>query len=935
MSSQIKSNSGQHYTTRSMNGIITYDDGAGNVIEGGQITSNGVVVDGDVEANNMLEADEDETITGSWTFNGKSYYTPAPTSATEMVNLQFVVGTGGGADGYVDLFSNQTINGIKTFVSSPIVPNPTTATQVANKGSYETFGYANFCSLADNNTLTGINSFNQQVFLPNSNQTNDLMATSKGYVDNFGYTNFVSLTDDDTINGIKSFSNQVFLPNSNQTNALMATSKGYVDTAIAGIDYSSLVALAGTQTITGVKTFSGGLKYNLAPLVNTDVVNKLALDTAIASVPAPSGVVLTTTNQNVGGVKTFTDILQLNTTGTSQKIKLWNGNGNEPASTGMGINALNSVTTGENNSGFGYSTLNILTTGSNNTAFGAYAGTSVTSTGTTAVGAFSLTENTGDYNTAVGFSALKVNTSATNNTAIGQNALKSQTTGGQNTAIGADTLTASTNATYNTAVGAECMNITTGGVNTGVGGFCLQYNVGGQENTAMGVNCMRFNTEGDHNVAMGRNTLYANTDGGENVAIGAFANEDNTTAHYNIAIGHRAMRNRTGDNNIMIGADTGANTTATGANDNVVVGHNSGQYITGERNTIIGGHAGQGMSSAYRNTIIGNSAGQNVESSCITSVFLGYYTGIVSGSGATNVVCIGNGATTSKSNIVVLGSGNIVTYCPYRIGIGTNVPKCSLEINNTLSKTYGNVSDPKITYFSYNANGAIGQFNFNASNAYYLSIITDGAIFSETYTGASDIRIKENIIEVDDETSLQMIRDIPCRYYEYKDKIGKGFTKTIGFISQDVEKVLPMAVSKITRHIPNEYRLLEDVTWTDGDVDVSGNILNYKLHTDLTDVSGVDYKFFLTDSTDDEKHTELNIVGNSDNTFTFTDKYNHVFCYGEEVDDFRALDKNKIFALHHSGIQEIDKQQIADKARITELESQLADVLQRLTNAGL
>ena len=980
MSSQIKSTSGAPYTTRSMNGIITFDDGAGNVISNGQISSNGVIVDGDVEANNLLEADENETITGNWTFNGKSYYTPAPTSATEMVNLQFVVGTGGGTDGYVDLYSNQTINGVKSFVSSPTCPNPTTALQVANKGSYETFGYTNFCSLTDNNTISGINSFSQQVYLPNSNQTNDLWAASKGYVDNFGYTNFCSLTDDQTITGINSFSQQVYLPNSNQTNALMAASKGYVDTqisgidysgfvtltgsqsitgiktytaglkydlapvvntdvvnklaldtAISGIDYSGFVTLTGSQSITGIKTYTAGLKYDLAPVVNTDVVNKLALDSAISGIPAPSGVVLTTTNQNVGGVKTFTDILQLNTTGTSQKIKLWNGNGNEPASTAMGINALNAVTTGENNTAMGYSTLNILTTGSSNTCFGAYAGTSNTATGSTAVGAYSLTTNTGDYNTAVGFSALKVNTSATNNTAIGKDALKSQISGGQNTAIGADTLTASTTATYNTAVGAECMNITTGGVNTGVGANCLQYNVGGQENTAVGGNCMRFNTEGDHNVAMGRNTLYANTDGGENVAIGALANEDNTTAHYNIAIGYRAMRNKTGDANIYIGAETGANTSATSANDNVIVGHQSGQYITGERNTIIGAKAGQGMSSAYRNTIIGHSAGQNVESSCITSAFLGYYTGIVSGSGATNVVCIGNAATTSRSNIIVLGSGNIVTYCPYRIGIGTNVPTASLQIDNTLSKTYGNISDPKVTYFSFNANGAIGQFNFNGSNAYYLSIVTDGAIIAETYAGASDERIKENIIEVDDATSLQMIRDIPCRYYDYKDKVGNGYSKQVGFISQDVEKILPIAVSQITRHIPNEYRVLENITWTDGEVDVSGNVLNYKMSCDLTDVSGVDYKFFITNTIDDPKPKKETIVGNADNTFTFTEKYTHIFCYGKEVDDFRVLDKNKIFALHHSGIQEIDKQQIADKARITELESQVSDLTTRLT----
>ena len=41
----------------------------------------------------------------------------------------------------------------------------------------------------------------------------------------------------------------------------------------------------------------------------------------------------------------------------------------------------------------------------------------------------------------------------------------------------------------------------------------------------------------------------------------------------------------------------------------------------------------------------------------------------------------------------------------------------------------------------------------------------------------------------------------------------------------------------------------------------------------------------------------------------------------KEVHDFHSLDKQKIFALHHPAIQELDRQQQADKARIAELET--------------
>ena len=48
-----------------------------------------------------------------------------------------------------------------------------------------------------------------------------------------------------------------------------------------------------------------------------------------------------------------------------------------------------------------------------------------------------------------------------------------------------------------------------------------------------------------------------------------------------------------------------------------------------------------------------------------------------------------------------------------------------------------------------------------------------------------------------------------------------------------------------------------------------------------------------------------------------------ILLYIYEVDDFHSLDKDKIFTLHHSGIQELDRQQIADKERITNLETKV------------
>ena len=73
------------------------------------------------------------------------------------------------------------------------------------------------------------------------------------------------------------------------------------------------------------------------------------------------------------------------------------------------------------------------------------------------------------------------------------------------------------------------------------------------------------------------------------------------------------------------------------------------------------------------------------------------------------------------------------------------------------------------------------------------------------------------------------------------------------------------------------------------------------------------------------------IIGNSDDTFTFDASYQHVFCYGKEIDDFHALDKDKIFALHHSAIQEIDRLQLEEKDKVTVLETKNTELETKVT----
>ena len=73
-----------------------------------------------------------------------------------------------------------------------------------------------------------------------------------------------------------------------------------------------------------------------------------------------------------------------------------------------------------------------------------------------------------------------------------------------------------------------------------------------------------------------------------------------------------------------------------------------------------------------------------------------------------------------------------------------------------------------------------------------------------------------------------------------------------------------------------------------------------------------------------------------------TELPSEIFIYGQEVDNKHVLVKDRIFAVATSALQEIDRQLQAEKTKVATLESenatlktQIADVLQRLSNAGI
>jgi hypothetical protein len=139
---------------------------------------------------------------------------------------------------------------------------------------------------------------------------------------------------------------------------------------------------------------------------------------------------------------------------------------------GVGITALDSITSGFNNSAVGDNALTSCTDGYGHAAVGTYAMENTTSA---------------NQNAAVGYCALRLNETAERNTAMGAKALQSLVTGDFNTACGYSALYDVNGATWNTALGFDA------GKNI----------VGGNNNTILGAKAGDNITSGSSNIIIG------------------------------------------------------------------------------------------------------------------------------------------------------------------------------------------------------------------------------------------------------------------------------------------------------------------------------------------------------------------------------------------------------------------------------------------------
>lgn len=255
-----------------------------------------------------------------------------------------------------------------------------------------------------------------------------------------------------------------------------------------------------------------------------------------------------------------------------------------------------------------------------------------------------------------------------------------------------------------------------------------------------------------------------------------------------------------------------AGNTATNATHSNFFGNSAGyQSTNASYSNFFGYYAGKSSPSATHSNFLGRQAGYGISSGSYSN-FFGFNVGAqFSGNdvGSNNII-IGTNISlpNATSNAINLGgvlfatgtyatnTGNpsIVPTSGGRVGIGTSSPSFPLEVTSYVASNQ--------SYGFLNPSGVIGT----ASGTSNYSIRASERIIASEFNAVSDARLKDVQFDLEPSIALDLISQLrPVSFTWKSNPTGQPI---IGFLAQDVESVIPNAVSQMaTDNFPDQREL--------------------------------------------------------------------------------------------------------------------------------
>ena len=281
--------------------------------------------------------------------------------------------------------------------------------------------------------------------------------------------------------------------------------------------------------------------------------------------------------------------------------------------------------------------------------------------------------------------------------------------------------------------------------------------------------------------------------------------------------------------------------------------------------------------------------------------------------------------STSNTNINALRVNNQL-YVGQKLGIQQSSPVFPLDVSSFANTPYT---------FSGSSIGILqttGASTTSASTSIANIVIkANGAIWStSSFIASSDSRIKTNINDINDDGALQKILKIEPKTYNYIDFLSKGSSNVYGFIAQQINDIIPEAITIKDEFIPNVYEFGTIDSNRPNEIIINNNINN---SININDTLRIINK---SNNVNDYIISDIR----SSNCFVINNTIQDSNCivYGTKINDFHALDKTYIYTLNVCATQELYKIIMQQQKQISELQStveKLVDIITEYNDSNL
>ena len=265
------------------------------------------------------------------------------------------------------------------------------------------------------------------------------------------------------------------------------------------------------------------------------------------------------------------------------------------------------------------------------------------------------------------------------------------------------------------------------------------------------------------------------------------------------------------------------------------------------------------------------------------------------------------------------------------LGIGTDSPTVPLTVGTTANyslNTGAGVTSNGGNYLQegnpdvYSADGTKGVNTTTAP----MSVYAAGGMIAQFMVFRSDERIKDLVSQSIPSEDLKLVNQLAIQNYKMKDRVANGETVYKGLIAQQVQEVMPEAVTRSADYLPDIYRRAVGVDFDSG---------NHQLTVDL------DQSHQLVVGEWVRLHTEKGVIeaevvaAPSDTSFVVAaqEAVTEVFVFGRRVNDLLAVDYDRVFTTGIGAIQELSKRLEEKDSVITALEARLSALEQRASDA--